>query len=91
MAVDVLARDGHEQHAGTDRPRIMGHAGHLDARQIGRWDGTAVPARAAQPAVRGEPRHQSLEQATVGLAHRARRSVIALRTRLTRDVIRPTA
>ena len=68
VAVDVLPRDGHVEHPRPNLARIVGHAGHVDAAQIGRGNRPAVATRAAQPVLRREAPHQPLEPTPLGLA-----------------------
>ena len=62
VAVDVEARDGHEQRAGPDLARVVGHAAHGDRGQAGRPDRAPVAAGAGQPVLGGEPLDEPLER-----------------------------
>ncbi len=84
VAVRPLAGDRHEQHPGPHGARVVGDAGHVDARQLCRGDRPAVAPRAAQPALARQTTGEVLERATIRLAHR-------WTSRSARDVSRPIA
>ena len=62
VSVDVQARHGHEQRAGTDLARVVGHAADGDRGQAGRPDRAAVAAGTAEPMLGGEPLDEPLER-----------------------------
>ena len=62
VAVDVETRDGHEQRAGPDLARVVGHAAYRDRGQAGRPDRAAVAAGAGQPVLDREPLDEPVER-----------------------------
>ena len=68
VAVGVLPRNGDVEHPRPNLARVVSHARHVDAAQIGRGNRPAVATRAAQPVLRREALHQPLEPTPLGLS-----------------------